>query len=172
VAPPAPRSHPSWMMEMDEEIRPPLPPFSAHAAAKKVRAAEDAWNSRNPELVASAYTQGSRWRNRSLFLQGRGAIVRFLNDKWSNELDYRLVKELWAFGDNRISVRFAYEWRDGAGQWYRSYGNEQWEFALNGLMARREASVNDVMIEETERLFRWPLGRRPDDYPSLTQLGL
>jgi nuclear transport factor 2 (NTF2) superfamily protein len=160
------------MMEMDEEIRPPLPPFSAHAAAKKVRAAEDAWNSRNPELVASAYTQGSRWRNRSLFLQGRGAIVRFLNDKWSNELDYRLVKELWAFGDNRISVRFAYEWRDGAGQWYRSYGNEQWEFALNGLMARREASVNDVMIEETERLFRWPLGRRPDDYPSLTQLGL
>jgi nuclear transport factor 2 (NTF2) superfamily protein len=105
-------------------------------------------------------------------LQGRGAIVRFLNDKWSNELDYRLVKELWAFGDNRISVRFAYEWRDGAGQWYRSYGNEQWEFALNGLMARREASVNDVMIEETERLFRWPLGRRPDDYPSLTQLGL
>jgi len=157
---------------MDEEIRPPLPPFSAHAAAKKVRAAEDAWNSRNPELVASAYTQGSRWRNRSLFLQGRGAIVRFLNDKWSNELDYRLVKELWAFGDNRISVRFAYEWRDGAGQWYRSYGNEQWEFALNGLMARREASVNDVMIEETERLFRWPLGRRPDDYPSLTQLGL
>lgn len=157
---------------MDEEIRPPLPPFSAHAAAKKVRAAEDAWNSRNPELVASAYTQGSRWRNRSLFLQGRGAIVRFLNDKWSNELDYRLVKELWAFGDNRISVRFAYEWRDGAGQWYRSYGNEQWEFALNGLMARREASVNDVMIEETERLFRWRLGRRPDDYPSLTQLGL
>lgn len=157
---------------MDEEIRPPLPPFSAHAAAKKVRAAEDAWNSRNPELVASAYTQRSRWRNRSLFLQGRGAIVRFLNDKWSNELDYRLVKELWAFGDNRISVRFAYEWRDGAGQWYRSYGNEQWEFALNGLMARREASVNDVMIEETERLFRWPLGRRPDDYPSLTQLGL
>ena len=157
---------------MDEEIRPPLPPFSAHAAAKKVRAAEDAWNSRNPELDASAYTQRSRWRNRSLFLQGRGAIVRFLNDKWSNELDYRLVKELWAFGDNRISVRFAYEWRDGAGQWYRSYGNEQWEFALNGLKARREASVNDVMIEETERLFRWPLGRRPDDYPSLTQLGL
>jgi uncharacterized protein len=152
--------------------RPPLPPFTAETAAQKARMAEDAWNSRDPARVALAYTEDSRWRNRAEFFEGRAAIETFLTRKWQRELDYRLIKEVWAFTENRIAVRFAYEWHDDSGNWYRSHGNEQWEFDAHGLMQRREASINDVRIAESERKFRWPLGRRPDDHPGLTGLGL
>jgi nuclear transport factor 2 (NTF2) superfamily protein len=152
--------------------RPPLPPFSAESAAQKVRAAEDAWNSCDPERVALAYTEDSRWRNRAEFFTGRGEIVAFLERKWTRELDYRLIKELWAFTGDRIAVRFAYEWRDDSSAWYRSYGNEQWQFAPDGLMMRREASINDLPIREAERLFAWPRGPRPADHPGLSDLGL
>jgi nuclear transport factor 2 (NTF2) superfamily protein len=153
-------------------IRPPLPPFTAETAAQKARKAEDAWNTRDPELVAGAYTEDSRWRNRAEFLTGRTQIVEFLRRKWARELDYRLVKELWTHGENRIAVRFAYEWHDDSGHWFRSYGNENWEFDEHGLMARRIASINDVPIDEADRKFHWPLGRRPDDHPSLSALEL
>ncbi len=154
------------------DTRPPLPPFTAETAAIKVRAAEDAWNGRDPAKVALAYTEDSCWRNRNLFPVGRAAIEVFLTRKWQREHEYRLIKELWAFTDNRIAVRFAYEWRDDAGQWWRSYGNENWEFAESGHMAVRHASINDLPITEAERLFHWPQGRRPDDHPSLSELGL
>jgi len=157
---------------MTDTARPPLPPFTRESAIEKVRKAEDAWNSRNPELVSLAYTIDSRWRNRSQFLNGRKEIVSFLTAKWNRELDYRLIKELWAFGENRIAVRFAYEWRDDAGQWFRAYGNENWEFDSNGLMAARHASINDLPIAPEERLFHWPQGRRPDDHAGLSELGL
>jgi len=160
---------------MPDEPRPPVPPFTEATAIEKVRKAEDAWNSRDPERVALAYTIDSKWRNRAEFLSGRAGIEAFLTRKWARELDYRLIKELWAFRDSRIAVRFAYEWRDDMGQWRRSYGNENWEFAANGLMARRIASINDLEIAEKERLFRWPrgeTGRRPDNHPSLSELGL
>lgn len=148
--------------------RPPLPPFTRETAAQKVRMAEDAWNSRDPVRVSLAYTPDSRWRNRAEFLQGRDAIVEFLARKWDKEHDYRLIKDLWAFEDNRIAVRFQYEWRDDAGRWYRAYGNEQWEFDADGLMCRREASINDVAISESDRRFHWPApGPRPDDVPGL-----
>jgi uncharacterized protein len=152
--------------------RPPLPPFTFETAAKKARMAEDAWNTHDPERVSLAYTADSHWRNRSEFFQGREAIVAFLKRKWAKELDYRLIKELWAFHDHRIAVRFQYEWRDDNGHWYRSYGNEQWEFDGDGLMRRREASINDVPILEKDRKFHWPLGPRPADHPGLTELGL
>ncbi|AAV89369.1 DUF1348 domain-containing protein [Zymomonas mobilis subsp. mobilis ZM4 = ATCC 31821] len=153
--------------------RPPFPPFlKKEAAAEKVRRAEDAWNSQNPEKIALSYTVDSYWRNRSAFIQGRDAIVGFLKEKWQKEQEYRLSKELWSFSDNRIAVRFAYEWYNGEGQWFRSYGNENWEFDEAGLMQRRLASINDVAIKESERLFFWPIGRRPDDHPSLSELGL
>ena len=152
--------------------RSPLPPFTHETALQKVRAAEDGWNSRDPARVALAYTQESHWRNRSEFLQGRDAISAFLTAKWRREQDYRLIKGLWAHDGNRIAVRFAYEWHDDAGAWHRSYGNENWEFADDGLMARLIASINDLPISEGERLFRWPLGRRPDDHPGLEELGL
>jgi nuclear transport factor 2 (NTF2) superfamily protein len=145
---------------------------TAETAARKVRLAEDAWNTRDPATVALAYTTDSRWRNRAEFLEGRVAIEAFLRRKWDRELDYRLIKELWAFGDDRIAVRFAYEWHDDSGSWFRSYGNENWEFDADGLMRRRIASINDAPIGEPERRFRWPLGRRPDDHPSLSELGL
>jgi nuclear transport factor 2 (NTF2) superfamily protein len=151
--------------------RPPLPPFTRETAIQKVRLAEDAWNSRDPEKVSLAYTPDSRWRNRSEFVNGRPEIVAFLTRKWSKELDYRLIKELWAFTDNRIAVRFAYEWHDDSGHWYRSYGNENWEFDENGLMKVRHASINDLPIKESDRKYRWPLGRRPDDHPTLSDLG-
>ena len=154
------------------EARPPFPPFTGETAIQKVRMAEDAWNSREPQRVSLAYTPDSRWRNRTEFPIGRAAIVEFLTRKWARELDYRLIKELWAFADNRIAVRFAYEWHDHAGEWFRSYGNENWEFDENGLMALRFASINDLPIPEQDRKFRWPLGRRPDDHPSLSALGL
>jgi len=153
--------------------RPPVPPFSRDDAITKVRAAEDAWNTRDPTKVALAYTEDSRWRNRSEFFEGRAAIVEFLTRKWAKELDYRLIKELWAFGPDRIAVRFAYEWHDASGSWFRSYGNENWLFAASGLMARRHASINDVPIDEESRLFRWdPSGARPAEHPGLTDLGL
>jgi len=152
--------------------RPPLPPFDAQTAALKARLAEDAWNSRDPGRVALAYTEDSRWRNRSEFFQGRDAIRAFLERKWASELDYRLIKEVWAFTGDRIAVRFVYECRDPNGAWKRAHGNEQWEFDASGLMRRREASINDVAISEAERLFRWPLGRRPDDHPGLSELEL
>ena len=152
--------------------RPPLPPFTAETAAQKVRMAEDAWNTRDPARVALAYTTDSRWRNRSEFLEGRAAIEAFLTRKWSRELDYRLIKEVWAFRENRIAVRFAYEWHDDSSSWFRSYGNENWEFDEQGLMRRRIASINDLPIKESERKYHWPLGRRPDDHPSLSDLGL
>jgi hypothetical protein len=152
--------------------RAPVPPFTAETAAQKARMAEDAWNSRDPARVALAYTPDSRWRNRVEFVDGRDAIEALLTRKWQRELDYRLIKEVWAFTDNRIAVRFAYEWHDDSGQWYRSHGNEQWEFDENGLMRRREASINDARISEADRKFHWPLGRRPDDQPGLTALGL
>jgi len=154
-----------------EDTRPPLPPFDLEGALLKVRLAEDGWNSRDPERVALAYAIDSQWRNRSEFVQGREAITAFLRRKWDRELDYRLIKELWAFRDNRIAVRFAYEWRDDAGQWFRSYGNENWEFAADGLMVRRIASINDTPIRAEDRRFHWPLGRRPDDHPGLSDLG-
>lgn len=155
------------------EVRPPFPPFSEDTAILKVRAAEDGWNGRNPARVALAYTEDSRWRNRAEIFQGRAAIEAFLARKWQRELDYRLIKELWAFTANRIAVRFAYEWRDDSGQWYRSYGNENWEFAQNGLMARRHASINDLPIAEAARKFHWDAsGPRPADHPGLSDLGL
>lgn len=154
------------------ENRPPLPPFDAESAAIKVRRAEDAWNGCNPEKVALAYTPDSIWRNRSEFLQGRDTIVTFLTRKWNRELDYRLIKELWAFTDNRIAVRFAYEWHDDSGQWFRSYGNENWEFDDHGLMRRRIASINDLPIAASDRLFHWSSGPRPQDHPGLSELGL
>ena len=152
--------------------RPPLPPFTRETAAQKARMAEDAWNSRDAERVALAYTEDSRWRNRAEVFEGRAAIVTFLNRKWEKELDYRLIKDLWAFDNNRIAVRFQYEWHDDAGDWFRSYGNEQWEFDENGLMQRREASINDVPIAEADRKFHWPAGPRPADHPGLSELGL
>ena len=154
------------------ENRPPLPPFDAASAAIKVRAAEDAWNTRDPARVALAYTPGSQWRNRSQFLTGRAEIEAFLTAKWQREQEYRLIKELWACAGNRIAVRFAYEWHDDAGQWWRSYGNENWEFAETGHMARRIASINDLAIAEADRLFHWPQGPRPLDHPGLSELGL
>jgi len=153
-------------------MRPPLPPFDAQTAAKKARLAEDAWNTRDPERVAAAYTPDSRWRNRSEFFQGREAIAAFLARKWDQEREYRLIKEVWAFSENRIAVRFVYECCDLQGAWKRAHGNEQWEFDENGLMRRREASINDVPINDSERRFFWPLGRRPDEHPGLTELGL
>ncbi|ADJ25332.1 protein of unknown function DUF1348 [Hyphomicrobium denitrificans ATCC 51888] len=152
--------------------RPPLPPFTRETAAQKVRGAEDAWNHRDPERVSLAYTVDSRWRNRAEFPVGRAEIVEFLTRKWNRELDYRLIKELWAFDNNRIAVRFAYEFRDDSGQWYRSYGNENWEFDAHGLMAVRHASINDMRISESERKYHWPLGPRPKDHPGLSDLGL
>lgn len=152
--------------------RPPLPPFTAETAAQKARLAEDAWNSRDPARVALAYTTDSLWRNRAEFPRGRTEIEAFLTRKWANEHEYRLIKEVWAFHANRIAVRFAYEWRNDAGQWFRSYGNENWEFDAEGLMAVRHASINDLAIAETDRKFHWPLGRRPDDHPGLSVLGL
>ena len=157
---------------MTEESRPPFPPFTLETATHKVRLAEDAWNSRDPARVALAYTPDSHWRNRAEFVHGRAAITAFLTRKWSREIDYRLIKELWAFRDHRIAVRFAYEWRDDSGHWFRSYGNENWEFEPNGLMQWRIASINDVPITEVERKFQWPLGRRPDDHPGLSELKL
>ena len=151
--------------------RPPLPPFTPETAIEKVRLAEDGWNSRDPEKVALAYTIDSNWRNRAEFLQGREEIIAFLTRKWQRELDYRLIKELWSFRENRIAVRFAYEWHDDSGTWFRSYGNENWEFGEDGLMRRRLASINDAPIREAERRFHWPLGRRPDDHPGLSDLG-
>jgi uncharacterized protein (TIGR02246 family) len=155
------------------ESRPPLPPFSREDAVAKVRAAENAWNTRDPQRVAMAYTVDSRWRNRSQFVEGRDQIIEFLTRKWERELEYRLIKQMWAFGDDRIAVRFAYESHDAAGQWWRSYGNENWEFDEQGLMRRRHASINDVPIEASERLFHWDeSGPRPDDHPELSDLDL
>lgn len=155
-----------------EAPRPPLPPFDAKTAAQKVRMAEDGWNTRDPQRVAMAYTLDSVWRNRVEFFAGREAIVQFLTRKWNKELDYRLIKEPWAFHGNRIAVRFAYEWHDDAGHWFRAYGNENWEFDDQGYMMRRIASINDLPIKEAERKYHWPLGRRPDDHPGLSDLGL
>lgn len=154
------------------ETKPPLPPFTFETASQKVRMAEDGWNSRDPQRVSLVYTVDSQWRNRAEFPRGREQIIEFLTRKWAKELDYRLIKELWAFTENRIAVRFAYEWHDDAGNWFRSYGNENWEFNEFGLMQRRFASINDLPIKESERLFHWPLGRRPDDHPGLSDLGL
>jgi nuclear transport factor 2 (NTF2) superfamily protein len=154
------------------ETRPPLPPFTRESAIQKVRLAEDGWNSRNPEKVALAYTPDSRWRNRVEFVNGRDEIVQFLDRKWKKELDYRLIKELWAVEGNRIAVRYAYEWHDDSGNWFRTFGNENWEFDDQGLMQRRFACLNDMPITEADRKFRWPLGRRPDDHPGLSDLGL
>jgi len=159
-------------MSSNPNLRPPLPPFTRESAMQKVRLAEDGWNSRDPERVSLVYTVDSQWRNRAEFFSGREAIVRFLQRKWARELDYRLIKELWAFHEARIAVRFAYEWRDDSGNWFRSYGNENWEFNEHGLMQRRIASINDLPIKEAERKFRWPPGRRPDDHPGLSDLGL
>jgi nuclear transport factor 2 (NTF2) superfamily protein len=155
-----------------EAARPPLPPFTRESAIQKVRLAEDAWNSRDAEKVALAYTVDSHWRNRAEFVNGRQEIIAFLKRKWVKELDYRLIKELWAFGGNRIAVRFAYESHDDSGNWFRSYGNENWEFEENGLMRLRLACINDLPINEAERKYRWPLGRRPDEHAGLSELGL
>jgi len=152
--------------------RPPLPPFTEETARIKIRAAEDGWNSQDPAKIALAYTPDSQWRNRAEFVIGRTEIEAFLTRKWERELDYRLVKELWAWSDNRIAVRFAYEWHDDSGNWFRSYGNENWEFDEQGLMKHRIASINDLPIIETDRKYHWPLGRRPDNHPGLTELGL
>ena len=152
--------------------RPPLPPFTRESAIQKVRLAEDGWNSRDPDKVALAYTPDSQWRNRAEFVTGRAQIAQFLDRKWKKELDYRLIKELWAVEGNRIAVRYAYEWHDDSGNWFRTFGNENWEFDGNGLMARRYACLNDMPIREAERKFHWPLGRRPDDHPGLSDLGL
>ena len=152
--------------------RPPLPPFTEQSAVQKTRAAEDGWNGRDPVKVSLAYTPDSRWRNRSDFINGRSEIEAFLTRKWEKELEYRLIKELWAFSGNHIAVRFAYEWHDSDGAWYRSYGNENWEFDDAGYMKTRHASINDVRIEQADRKFHWPQGRRPDDYPGLSELGL
>ncbi|GAB1848222.1 nuclear transport factor 2 family protein [Achromobacter xylosoxidans] len=152
--------------------RPPLPPFTHASAVQKVRLAEDGWNSRDPDKVALAYSLDTRWRNRAEFVRNRDDARAFLARKWARELEYRLIKELWAFGGNRIAVRYAYEWRDDSGNWFRSYGNENWEFGEDGLMIQRHASINDLPIQEADRKFRWPLGRRPDDHPGLSELGL
>ena len=152
--------------------RPPLPPFTAETATEKARLAEDAWNSRDPKRVAQAYTLDSVWRNRAELIQGREQIEAFLTGKWTRELDYRLIKDVWTHGENRIAVRFAYEWHDDSGHWFRSYGNENWEFDEHGLMCRRIASINDLPIRAEDRKFHWPLGRRPDDHPGLSDLGL
>lgn len=152
--------------------RPPLPPFTEETAKQKVRLAEDGWNGRNPEKVAQAYTVDTKWRNRSTFINNREEAATFLAGKWTKELEYRLIKELWAFTDNRIAVRYAYEWCDDSGNWFRSYGNENWEFNEEGLMSNRFACINDLPIKEEERKFRWPQGRRPDDHPGLSELGL
>lgn len=157
---------------MPSSIRPPVPPFTLETAVQKVRMAEDAWNTRHPERVSLAYTPDSAWRNRSELFVGRPAIVEFLRRKWARELEYRLVKELWTFGSNRIAVRFAYEWHDESAHWFRSYGNENWEFDASGLMRRRLASINDVPIREFDRLLRWQAGPRPEGHPSLTDLDL
>ena len=157
---------------MATETRPPIPPFTEETALAKVKAAENAWNSRDPDKVAGAYTEDSDWRNRDEFFTGREAIKEFLTRKWAKELEYRLIKELWAFDQARIAVRFAYEWRDDSSNWFRSYGNENWEFDAKGLMPRRIASINDLPIEESDRKYRWPLGRRPDEHPGLSELGL
>jgi uncharacterized protein len=157
---------------MPSESRPPVPPFTAETAAKKVRLAEDGWNTRDPERVSLAYSIDSRWRNRAEFANGREEIVALLTRKWRRELDYRLIKELWAFTENRIAVRFAYESHDDSNNWYRSYGNENWEFNPDGLMVHRYACINDLPIRESDRLFHWPLGRRPDSHPGLSELGL
>jgi uncharacterized protein len=159
-------------MSLNPNSRPPVPPFTQETASQKVRRAEDAWNTRDPEKVALAYTLDSDWRNRSEFFFGREAIVEFLQRKWAKEQEYRLIKELWAFDDSRIAVRFAYEWRNRQGDWFRSYGNENWEFDADGLMRRRIASINDLAIEEKDRKYRWPLGRRPDHHESLSESGL
>ncbi|HVY04871.1 MAG TPA: nuclear transport factor 2 family protein [Burkholderiales bacterium] len=159
-------------MSANPETRPPLPPFTRETATQKVRLAEDGWNSRDPERVSLVYTPDSAWRNRAEFFAGREAIVQFLRRKWAKELDYRLIKELWAFHESRIAVRFAYEWHDDSGNWFRSYGNENWEFNDQGLMRRRVASINDLPIRESDRRFHWPPGRRPDDRPGLSDLGL
>lgn len=153
-------------------MRPPLPPFTAETATEKVRLAEDGWNGRNPEKVSLAYTEDSAWRNRDQFITGRAEIVRFLTDKWQKEQEYRLIKELFAFSANRIAVRYAYEFHDASGQWHRAYGNENWEFDAEGLMQKRYASINDLKINEAQRLFHWPQGRRPGDHPGLSELGL
>jgi nuclear transport factor 2 (NTF2) superfamily protein len=157
---------------MNSEQRPPCPPFTHETAVEKVRKAEDAWNGRDPQKVALAYSVDSQWRNRNEFVRGREEIVAFLTRKWQQELDYRLIKELWAFADNRIAVRFAYESHRANGQWFRSYGNENWEFDANGFMTARHASINDLAISESDRLFHWPAGRRPDDHRGLSDLGL
>ena len=159
-------------MSATPETRPPLPPFTRETATQKVRLAEDGWNSRDPERVSLVYTPDSNWRNRAEFFSGREAIAQFLRRKWAKELDYRLIKELWAFHENRIAVRFAYEWRDDSGNWFRSYGNENWEFNAHGLMQQRIASINDLPIRVADRKFHWPLGRRPDEHPGLSDLGL
>ncbi len=160
------------MSTTSETPRPPVPPFTRDTAVQKVRMAEDAWNSRDPVRVSLAYTPDSQWRNRAEFPRGREQIVEFLQRKWARERDYRLIKELWAHEGNRIAVRFAYEWQDDTGNWYRSYGNENWAFDEHGFMAVRHASINDASIDEADRKFRWPLGRRPDEHPGLSELGL
>jgi len=159
-------------MSANPNVRPPLPPFTRETATQKVRLAEDGWNGRNAEKVALAYSVDTKWRNRAEFVTNRAEAQAFLERKWAKELDYRLIKELWAFTENRIAVRYAYEWHDDAGNWFRSYGNENWEFGEDGLMINRYASINDKPIKESERKFHWPLGRRPDDHPGLSELGL
>ena len=159
-------------MSSNDEVRPPLPPFTRETAILKVRLAEDGWNSRDPEKVSLAYTLDTKWRNRAEFAGNRAEAKAFLTRKWAKEHDYRLIKELWAFTENRLAVRYAYEWHDDSGNWFRSYGNENWEFDENGLMFNRYACINDLPIKESERKFRWPLGRRPDDHPGLSELGL
>ncbi|HEX2237517.1 MAG TPA: nuclear transport factor 2 family protein [Gammaproteobacteria bacterium] len=159
-------------MTMHSEERPPLPPFTHQTATQKVRMAEDAWNTRDPQRVSLAYTLDSTWRNRAEFFSGRETIVAFLQRKWAKELDYRLIKELWTFREARIAVRFAYEWHDDSDNWFRSYGNENWEFDQHGLMRCRIASINDLPIKKSDKKYRWPLGRRPDDHPGLSELGL
>jgi nuclear transport factor 2 (NTF2) superfamily protein len=159
-------------MSSSAEVRPPLPPFTRETAIEKVRLAEDGWNSRDPQKVSLAYTLDTQWRNRAEFVHSREEAKAFLTRKWAKELDYRLIKELWAFTDNRIAVRYAYEWHDDSGNWFRSYGNENWEFDENGLMFNRYACINDLPIKESERKFHWPLGRRPDGHPGLSELGL
>jgi uncharacterized protein len=160
------------MAQSKTQSRPPLPPFTRESAAEKVRLAEDAWNTRDPARVASGYSLDSRWRNRAEFVHGREDILAFLTRKWARELDYRLIKDVWAFDGDRIAVRFAYEWHDDSGTWFRSYGNENWQFGEDGLMRVRHASINDLPIDEADRLYRWPLGPRPDDHPGLGELGL
>ena len=159
-------------MSVNPNVRPPLPPFTRETAIQKIRGAEDGWNSRNAEKVSLAYSIDTKWRNRAEFVNNRQEAQTFLERKWNKELDYRLIKELWAFTDNRIAVRYAYEWHDDAGNWFRSYGNENWEFNADGLMTHRHACINDMPIKESDRKFHWPLGRRPDDHPGLSDLGL